>query len=110
MSLALRPAVPSNLKISSPLPPTYLSAVSAPMSLIIRNEPLLTAEPSIVVTPAPVLDVIVIDVEPKTIHRIEAVTDLTLYETSTPHLDDVIRLQDDKSRESGLIQYEHSKT
>tara|TARA_B100001027_G_scaffold215229_1_gene188789 strand:- start:663 stop:1421 length:759 start_codon:yes stop_codon:yes gene_type:complete len=53
---------------------------------------------------------VVIDVEPKTIHRIEAVTDLTLYETSTPHLDDVIRLQDDKSRGSGLIQYEHSKT
>ena len=51
----------------------------------------------------------VIDVEPKTVHRIEAITDLTLYETSTPHLDDVIRLQDDKLRKSGLISYEHSK-
>ena len=39
----------------------------------------------------------IIDVNPKTIHRIEAITDLILFETSTPHLDDVIRLQDDKS-------------
>lgn len=51
----------------------------------------------------------VIDVEPKTIHRIEAITNLTLFETSTPHLDDVIRLQDDKSRKSGLIKSEHSR-
>ena len=51
----------------------------------------------------------VIDVEPKTIHRIQAITDLTLFETSTPHLDDVIRLQDDKSRVSGLIRSEHSR-
>ena len=50
----------------------------------------------------------IIDVNPKTIHRIEAITDLILFETSTPHLDDVIRLQDDKSRKSGLIKSEHS--
>ena len=50
---------------------------------------------------------VIIDVDPETIHRIEAIDNLTLYEVSTPHLDDVIRIQDDKSRKSGLIISEH---
>lgn len=51
----------------------------------------------------------VIDVFPMTIHRLEATTDITLYETSTPHLDDVIRVQDDSNRPDGRIDIEHKK-
>jgi len=49
----------------------------------------------------------VIDVFPNTIHRIEALTDLLLYEVSTPELDDVVRLQDDAGRTDGKVQQEH---
>lgn len=49
----------------------------------------------------------VIDVFPTTLHRLEAVTDLILYETSTPYLDDVIRVQDDAKRPDGRIDTEH---
>jgi len=49
-----------------------------------------------------------IDVIPPTLHRLEAITDILLYETSTPHLDDVIRVLDDAKRQSGRIQVEHS--
>jgi choline kinase/mannose-6-phosphate isomerase-like protein (cupin superfamily) len=48
-----------------------------------------------------------VDILPHTIHRLEAVTDITLYEASTPHLDDVIRLKDDSGRKSGTIESEH---
>ena len=50
---------------------------------------------------------VTVNVDPETVHRIEAIDNLTLYEVSTPHLDDVIRLQDDLSRQSGLIISEH---
>lgn len=43
------------------------------------------------------------------IHRIKAVSDIILYEVSTPHLDDVIRLVDDKKRKDGRIFTEHLK-
>lgn len=46
-------------------------------------------------------------VEPKTVHRIEAITDLILQEVSTPELDDVIRLEDDQNRCDGRINSEH---
>ncbi|MCS7183246.1 MAG: cupin domain-containing protein [Thermoanaerobaculum sp.] len=36
----------------------------------------------------------VIHLPPLTVHRIVAHTDLTLVEVSTPHLDDVVRLED----------------
>ncbi|HKS05833.1 MAG TPA: cupin [Gemmatimonadaceae bacterium] len=36
---------------------------------------------------------------PGTIHQMEAVTDCVLLEASTPHLDDVVRLQDRYGRE-----------
>ena len=49
-----------------------------------------------------------IDVMPGNIHRIQAVTDILLYEVSTPHLDDVVRLQDDNKRPDGRIKEEHS--
>jgi mannose-6-phosphate isomerase len=48
-----------------------------------------------------------IDIKPKILHRLEAVTDILLYETSTPHLDDVIRVMDDKGRINGRIEKEH---
>ena len=46
-------------------------------------------------------------IEPGTIHRMVAVTDLRFVESSTCHLDDVIRLQDDSNRSHGKIDSEH---
>ena len=51
----------------------------------------------------------VINVKRLAVHRIEALSNLTLYEVSTPHLDDVIRILDDKNRKSGRINEEHNK-
>jgi mannose-6-phosphate isomerase-like protein (cupin superfamily) len=51
----------------------------------------------------------VVDVWPFTLHRIEAVSAITLYEVSTPHLDDVIRVSDDTHRADGLIADEHRR-
>lgn len=48
-----------------------------------------------------------IDVVPPVLHRLEAMTDVLLYEVSTPHLDDVIRVQDDAKRPDGRIPTEH---
>ena len=36
---------------------------------------------------------------PGTVHRVTATTDLTIFEASTPHLDDVVRLEDRYGRE-----------
>lgn len=44
---------------------------------------------------------------PKTLHRIEAITDLTTLEVSTPEVDDCIRVQDDSNRPNGRIKEEH---
>ncbi len=49
-----------------------------------------------------------IDVTPLVLHRIEACTDILLYEVSTPFLDDVIRVSDDSNRPDGHIATEHS--
>ena len=35
-----------------------------------------------------------IRIPPRTVHRVEAITDVDILEASTPHLDDVIRLED----------------
>lgn len=51
-----------------------------------------------------------IDVMPKTLHRLEAITDILLYETSTPHLDDVFRVLDDSKRPDGRLDIEHGAT
>jgi mannose-6-phosphate isomerase len=40
-----------------------------------------------------------IHIPPDTVHRFEAVEDAVLLEVSTPHLEDVIRLEDDYKRE-----------
>ena len=40
-------------------------------------------------------------------HRVIAITDYTALEVSTPHLDDVVRFQDDSGRDSGKIDAEH---
>lgn len=47
------------------------------------------------------------DIVPKTLHRLEAVTDVLLFEVSTPHLDDVFRVQDDNKRPHGRLLEEH---
>ena len=49
----------------------------------------------------------VMTIEPGTIHRMVAHTDLRFVEASTCHLDDVIRLQDDANRQHGKIDSEH---
>jgi quercetin dioxygenase-like cupin family protein len=46
-------------------------------------------------------------IRPGMVHRVQAVTDLTLVEVSTPELDDVIRLEDDLGRGNGRIEAEH---
>ena len=48
-----------------------------------------------------------VDVAPLVVHRLEAVTDILLYEASTPHLDDVIRVEDVSGRTNGRIASEH---
>ncbi len=50
-----------------------------------------------------------IGVTPTVLHRLEAVTDILLYEVSTPHLDDVVRVQDDSNRPHGRIEAEHQR-
>ena len=51
----------------------------------------------------------IINVYPKILHRIKALKNLTLYEVSSPHLKDVIRVKDDAKRISGHIESEHLK-
>ena len=38
-------------------------------------------------------------IEPGTVHRVSAIDDTTIIEVSTPHLDDVVRLEDAYGRE-----------
>ena len=49
----------------------------------------------------------IVHVLPGHLHRIEALEDITLMETSTTELDDVVRLQDDAQRPDGRIAEEH---
>ena len=51
----------------------------------------------------------IINVYPKVVHRIKAKQDLTLYEVSSPHLKDVVRIHDDTNRSSGHLRHEHPK-
>ncbi len=51
----------------------------------------------------------VITVHPPAIHRVEALTDIILFEASTAHLDDVVRIDDDYQRTDGKIESEHQK-
>lgn len=48
-----------------------------------------------------------INVNNYAVHRLKAISDIILFEVSTPHLDDVIRLADDKKRKDGKISKEH---
>ena len=50
----------------------------------------------------------ILNLDPEVVHRIESVEDITLCEASTPHLDDVVRVLDDKKRGDGRIPEEHS--
>ena len=45
---------------------------------------------------------------PGEVHRVYSEEDYVAYEVSTPQLDDVVRVQDDSSRPSGLIESEHN--
>tara|TARA_Y100000996_G_C22503757_1_gene635503 strand:+ start:11 stop:1234 length:1224 start_codon:yes stop_codon:yes gene_type:complete len=47
-------------------------------------------------------------IKPGTIHRVEAITDLTLIESSTIELEDVIRINDEWGRDDGKINTEHN--
>ena len=44
---------------------------------------------------------------PGEVHRVYSEEDYIAYEVSTPQLDDVVRVQDDSNRQSGLIKSEH---
>lgn len=46
-------------------------------------------------------------IKPGQKHRIIAITDLRLLEVSTPHLEDVVRIEDDSNRPSGHLTHEH---
>jgi mannose-6-phosphate isomerase len=49
----------------------------------------------------------VLHVKSGVLHRLIAQTDVLLYESSTPYLDDVVRVQDSTSRPDGRIAAEH---
>ena len=46
-------------------------------------------------------------IHPPKKHRVIALTDVILQEVSTPHVDDVIRIEDDSERSDGKIEHEH---
>ena len=48
-----------------------------------------------------------VTIERNSIHRIKALSNLTLYEISTPELSDVVRVIDDSNRKNGRIIAEH---
>lgn len=49
-----------------------------------------------------------VDTGPRVLHRIVALSDALFYEASTPHVNDVIRVQDDTGRQHGRIKSEHA--
>lgn len=49
----------------------------------------------------------IFNVSPGLWHRVVAISDLVMFEASTPQVDDVIRFQDDAGRSDGRIQSEH---
>ena len=50
----------------------------------------------------------VIIIQPGTIHRTNAITDIDFYEVSTPEVHDVFRIEDDTNRPDGKIEEEHA--
>jgi quercetin dioxygenase-like cupin family protein/dTDP-glucose pyrophosphorylase len=48
-------------------------------------------------------------IHPPKKHRVIALTDVILQEVSTPHVDDVIRIEDDSARGDGKIEHEHNR-
>jgi len=50
---------------------------------------------------------VVIHIGSGAVHRVEALTDVTMIEVSTPEVDDVVRLSDDWNRPDGRIDSEH---
>lgn len=80
-------------------------------NLIVAGEAVLSYAPAPGETPAesPLRAGDVVHVRPGRVHRITAVTDVYLIEVSTPELDDVIRLADDRGRADGRIAAEHDR-
>jgi len=74
------------------------------MNLAVTNDDVSPSDIS-QVTIKPIASV---DVPSNTLHRLEAVSDTLLYEASTPHLDDVVRVSDDSGRSHGRIASEHT--
>lgn len=74
-----------------------------------KNNPLITNDlvKSSDVTSVSLDPISVVDIPSLTLHRLEAITDILLFETSTPHLDDVVRVQDDSNRANGRLIAEH---
>lgn len=56
----------------------------------------------------PISEGTLLTITPGNLHRIVAVTDIRILESSTNNLTDVIRISDDHNRPSGHIQSEHS--
>lgn len=73
------------------------------VNLAIANDDVIESDTATV----QIMPVSSVDVMPNILHRLEAITDILLYEISTPHLDDVVRVLDDKGRPSGRIEKEH---
>lgn len=69
----------------------------------VKNDIVKDSDISIVNINAPTI----IDIMPKVLHRIESICDIILFEVSTPYLDDVVRVSDDKKRKDGRIEEEH---
>jgi mannose-6-phosphate isomerase len=62
---------------------------------LLRGEMVFLAGPSVEeLTPVELLQGQSYRLEPGTVHRMQAITDVDILEASTPHLDDVVRLQD----------------
>jgi len=53
---------------------------------------------------------VVVHIKPSTVHRVEAITDLIVIESSTVELDDVYRLNDEWDRGHGKIEHEHQNS
>jgi mannose-6-phosphate isomerase len=51
----------------------------------------------------------IVEIVPGKAHRVEAIEKSALIEVSTPHLDDVIRVEDDFGRGNGRIASEHAE-
>jgi mannose-6-phosphate isomerase len=76
--------------------------ISGAGRLLVAEKPGLPLE-TLALTPGSVFHI-----QPGVVHRVEATIDLVFVEASTPHVDDVVRLEDDSGRGDGRLASEHS--